>query len=518
MLRKGRTEMTADRENQAGESKHISLRRRGISGWLILLAMVLLALTGGTVRVKAATPYEENGRLSIKKGKVVNSRGETFVIKGVSTHGLAWFPEYVNKEAFKNLRDRWGVNTIRLAMYTAEYHGYCTGGDQSQLKKMIHKGVTYARELGMYVIIDWHILSDGNPLTYKSQADSFFKEIAGKYKNYGNVLYEICNEPNGEGGSWANVKSYASAVIKTIRGVDSKGIIVVGTPVWSQEVDSAQADPIIGYRNIAYAFHFYAGTHKEELRSKLERVLKKNFPVTVTEFGVSDASGSGQIDTTEGNKWMKLLDRYDVGRVCWNLSNKDESSALLKNSCSRKNRWRKEDLSASGKWLVKSYTGRSYSDTGTDITPEPGPEDTPAPTTTPKPGNTPAPTTTPKPENTPAAGKTNQGVSQGKVKILATVKKENTWSSGNSIFTQYKVTVKNTGNCAGKKWTVALYFDKKYSLSSRWSGKYKCAAKKLFVTPESWNGKLEKGQVTEFGFIMETAGAQSLKKVKVTAS
>lgn len=40
-----------------------------------------------------------------------------------------------------------------LAMYTEEYNGYCSGGNQAELRKLINNGVKYATELGMYVII-----------------------------------------------------------------------------------------------------------------------------------------------------------------------------------------------------------------------------------------------------------------------------------------------------------------------------------------------------------------------------
>lgn len=33
----------------------------------------------------------------------------------------------------------------------------------------------------MYVIIDWHILSDGNPNTYVEDAKEFFTQMALKY-------------------------------------------------------------------------------------------------------------------------------------------------------------------------------------------------------------------------------------------------------------------------------------------------------------------------------------------------
>ena len=162
--------------------------------------------------------------------------------------GLAWFPDYVNKDAFKSIRDDWGANLIRLAMYTAENGGYCEGGDQAKLKSLVDDGVDYATELGMYVIIDWHILHDTNPQDNQDEAIAFFDEMSAKYADYDNVLFEICNEPNGS-TTWADIKEYAEAVIPVIRANDKDAIIIVGTPTWSQDVDMAADDPITGQEN-----------------------------------------------------------------------------------------------------------------------------------------------------------------------------------------------------------------------------------------------------------------------------
>lgn len=333
------------------------IRRKSFVGVLVLALLCASIFQVQVVVVNATTtPLKSNGRLQIKNGKVVNEKGKPFVIKGISTHGIAWFPQYINKKAFQTVRDKWSVNTIRLSMYTADYNGYCTGSKENQalLKKKIHNGVKYATELGMYVIIDWHILSDGNPLTYEKESKAFFKEMAKKYKNNKNVIFEICNEPNGSEGSWKNIKTYANHLIKVIRSVNKNAIIIVGTPTWSQDVNEPEQDPIKG-RNIAYGFHFYAGTHKADMRKKLESALKKGLPVIVSEFGISDASGNGSINEAEGNAWMRLLDKYKVGRVCWNLSNKNESSALIQSSCTRTSGWKNSELSPQGRWLVKQY-------------------------------------------------------------------------------------------------------------------------------------------------------------------
>lgn len=319
-----------------------------------MLAVILAALLG-MGRVASASPVSSHGQLSVANGRIVDEEGRRFVIKGVSTHGLAWYPQYVQKKSFASLKKK-GVNAIRLALYTEEYNGYCNSGSENQenLKKLLDKGVNAATELGMYVIIDWHILSDGNPLSRKKEAKSFFAAMAKKYKDYSNVLFEICNEPNGDGGSWENIRSYAKTIIRTIRSCNKKAIIIVGTPTWCQEVDKAVDRPLPG-KNIVYAFHFYAGTHRQDLRDRLESALKKKLPVLVSEFGITDASGNGGINKAEGNRWMKLLNRYKVGRVCWNLSNKEEDSALLKSSCSRVSGWKSSDWSVQARWLWKQY-------------------------------------------------------------------------------------------------------------------------------------------------------------------
>ena len=299
--------------------------------------------------VDASTPYGQHGALHVENGKLTDENGNTVQLYGMSTHGIAWFPQYINYDSLRTLRDDWNTNCIRLAMYTAEYGGYCAGGDKEQLKQLVKDGVSYATELGMYVIVDWHILSDGNPNSHKKEAKAFFREMSREFKGYNNVIYEICNEPNN-GTSWKEIKSYARSVISTIRKNDKKAVIVVGTPTWSQDVDQAAADPIKG-DNIMYALHFYAATHKADLRNKMIAAINKGLPVFVTEYGICDASGNGAIDKEEANRWVQTMDEYGVSYIAWNLSNKQESSSIIKSSCSKVSGFKKSDLSDEGKWL-----------------------------------------------------------------------------------------------------------------------------------------------------------------------
>ena len=243
--------------------------------------------------VDASTPYGQHGALHVENGKLTDENGNTVQLYGMSTHGIAWFPQYINYDSFRTLRDDWNTNCIRLAMYTAEYGGYCAGGDKEQLKQLVRDGVSYATELGMYVIVDWHILSDSNPNLYKETALSFFEKIASTYGDKPNILYEICNEPNGD-TSWDEIKSYSVDVIDRIRMYAPQSIVIVGTPTWSQDVDIASSSPI-ERTNLLYSLHFYAATHKEDLQSKMQTALTNGLPVFVSEFGITEASGSGSL-------------------------------------------------------------------------------------------------------------------------------------------------------------------------------------------------------------------------------
>lgn len=326
-----------------------------LRGFALVCVLALgLCLTGGLqiAEAKTTTYYDASaGRLHVKGTKLVDKKGHEVQLRGVSTHGLSWYPQYVNDKCFAQLHDKWGANVVRLAMYTEEYNGYCSGDakNRSDLKKLIKKGVRLAKKHKMYVIVDWHILSDGNPNSHKKEAKAFFREMSREFKGYNNVIYEICNEPNN-GTSWKEIKSYAKSVISTIRENDKKAVIVVGTPTWSQDVDQAAADPIKG-DNIMYALHFYAATHKADLRNKMTAAINKGLPVFVTEYGICDASGNGAIDKKEADRWIQTMDEYGVSYIAWNLSNKQESSSIIKSSCPKVSGFKKSELSDEGRWL-----------------------------------------------------------------------------------------------------------------------------------------------------------------------
>ena len=300
----------------------------------------------------------DSRKLQVIGTSLCDANGKPVQLRGISTHGLSWFPQYVNQDLIKEFHDNWNMNVLRLALYTAEYNGYCTGGNREELKALVKKGVQYATDNGMYVIIDWHVLNDdgngmhANPNIYKNDAIEFFREMSSLYKDNPYVIYEICNEPNG-GTTWGDIKSYANAVIPVIKANNPDAVIIVGTPTWSQEVDKAAADPITGYSNIMYALHFYAATHTQWLRDRMTAAVKAGLPVFVSEFGICDASGNGGINYDEASAWVKTMDSYGISYVMWNLSNKSETSSIIRSDVSKTSGFSKNELSDAGKWLYE---------------------------------------------------------------------------------------------------------------------------------------------------------------------
>ena len=380
-------------------------------------------LTGRKDVAYADTPVGRHGKLSVQKVDgyaapiMVDQNGVPTQLRGASTHGMHWFPQYVNQNAFQTLRDDWGINMVRLVCYPRDGGsvGYLTGGDSTkqQLDTLIQNGVDYATKLGMYALVDWHVHAY-NPNEYLKEAKIFFTKYATMYKDHDNVLYEICNEPTGTNwysGNGKDLYTYCSEVIKTIRAIDPDAIIICGTNTWSQDVDQVAAKPMkaLGYENIMYTFHFYSATHKENLMEKVRLATKDGTPIFVTEFGICSADGNGSYDTENADRWIALLDELNISFACWSYSNCNEKSAYFKSSCSNAGGdWTADDLTTTGKWLINTCRAHEEKENASypAVSPSAGP--TKAPTVTEKPTTEPtkAPTVTVKPTAEPTKAPT----------------------------------------------------------------------------------------------------------------
>lgn len=309
----------------------------------------------------SGTPVAEHGQLSVKGANIVDQNGNKFQLIGMSTHGLGWFPKAVSKQSFKVFRDDWNCNAMRLAMYIEESWGgseslYLAQPDTNY--KLVTKGVDACIDLGMYVIVDWHVLNPGDPTTHTKESKEFFAKIAKEYGDCPNIIYEICNEPNGN-VSWSKIKTYADEVIAEIRKYDSDAVIICGTPTWSQDIDKAKNDRLSD-KNTVYALHFYANTHTDWLRDRLTQCYNAGLPVLVSEFGTCDASGNGGFNKDQTKKWLSLLDSYSIGYFNWSFCDKGETASAFKSGTDLSNiKAGTDQLTESGKLIRELFRKRN---------------------------------------------------------------------------------------------------------------------------------------------------------------
>ncbi|HEY6913325.1 MAG TPA: cellulase family glycosylhydrolase [Paludibacter sp.] len=152
--------------------------------------------------------------------------------------------------------------------------------------------VQQAISLGLYVIIDFHNVSDyGSGGTSQFTVLNFWKYFAPRYANSSNVLFEVYNEPV-KPADWTQWKNFIQPVVNAIRAVAPKNIILMGSPQWSTYTNSAVSNPIYG-DNIVYVFHIYPnqGVPTSYLLDSKFGNAAKSIPVMITEFGWNQNAG-----------------------------------------------------------------------------------------------------------------------------------------------------------------------------------------------------------------------------------
>ncbi|MBC7390872.1 MAG: cellulase family glycosylhydrolase [Opitutaceae bacterium] len=296
-------------------------------------SIIFLSLT----LTNAQSPVSKFGRLKLVGKQLSSECGKPVQLRGMSSHGIQWFKNCLTGPSLGILINDWNIDVLRMAMYVDE-GGYLT--DTTYFKNTINTYVNYCDKNGVYCIIDWHVLTPGDPNAHIKESKGFWNYMSAMHSAKKNVIYEICNEPNGV--SWSTVKNYANTIIPIIRANDKEAIILVGTPNYSSDLDSPANDPITGANayNVMYTYHFYAASHMSRLGGFSNNTNR--IPIFVSEWGTSDFTGGGNIDLNGAQQWMDNFNGANAGGVKiswtnWNFSDaKETSAALATGSCANK--------------------------------------------------------------------------------------------------------------------------------------------------------------------------------------
>jgi endoglucanase len=300
-------------------------------------------------QVEAESPVGRFGQLRVEGSALVDAAGNPVQLKGVSTMWLNWEQNYADSKAgLRWLRDNWGLRVVRAAMGVEPDGAYLTNPAPmiNQVRNVVHNAI----ELGVYVIIDWH---DHTAEMHQAQAAAFFSQMAEEFGEYPNVFYEIYNEPKQI--SWPLVlKPYHEAVSAAIREHDPDNVIIMGTPVWSQNVNLPADDPVPG-TNLMYTVHFYSCTHRAQQRAIAQAAHDKGTPIFVTEWGATAADGgtnpAGEVCTDEAQAWHDFMDSAGISWTAWKLDDCPDLSCLFRPSAPLDGGWTNEWLHGHGPFV-----------------------------------------------------------------------------------------------------------------------------------------------------------------------
>jgi hypothetical protein len=285
-----------------------------------------------------ALSAQSSGFLSqvrVLKNQLINEQGEELIFKGVNLsdpdkleRSGHWTKEYFAKA------HEWGANVVRIpihpqALRSRGYEAYFS---------LVDKGVNWAEELGMYVIIDWH--SIGNLKDEKFQAESyrttkketleFWRYVAERYKNRNAVpFYELFNEPTDFGGqlgqiSWPEWKAINEEIITIIYGIDKSKIPLVAGFNWAYDLTPVAKEPI-AFEGVAYVSHPYPMKREKPWVPQWEKdwgFVADTYPVMLTEIGYCFKGDKGahipvMADETYGPALVNYCNDKGISWVVW---------------------------------------------------------------------------------------------------------------------------------------------------------------------------------------------------------
>lgn len=314
--------------------------------------------------VTTSQPPSGNLAIRVQGSHLVDASGGIVQLRGVNYSGFesvaiqGWNPgDPSGAQAGKAGGPKWSAikswkaNAVRIPMNEASWLGYtCTdtsgvvrdpdpgGNYRSSLKTQVDQ----ATAAGLYVILDLHWTAPGTacPMLQTQMADAdhslaFWTSVAGMFKAYPSVMFELFNEPflnfdfsgdpwsymmkgtNGSfsgfpatsgSGAWKDVKkpwaiaSY-QAMINAVRATGATNVVLVGGTSYSQELGGWLAnkpnDPLNQmaaawhpYRQFNSAWDYPYPNFYPEVFTHARNILAAGIPLVMTEVGGQNTAGT----------------------------------------------------------------------------------------------------------------------------------------------------------------------------------------------------------------------------------
>jgi aryl-phospho-beta-D-glucosidase BglC (GH1 family) len=275
------------------------------------------------------------GRAQIAGGTMVAEDG--CLIRAVSSHmdapsdGGTFAANYGNITWWHQMHDIGHFNALRIAAYLqwgppggARTDSQTMANVESQLDTIL----SLASQVGMYVVIDCHSFpgpggAGDNPPDWGNDQygnATFWTTIAARYANNSNVIFEIQNEPDGDG----DIAGHVTSAYNLIRSLAPNTKLITNTFNCNGSLNIIQAETAIDYTNVAASgFHPYCDANISNEMAISQQIQAAGFPVIMTEY-CCGASGGG-IDM---NGYIAALEAGQISWFLWAAGFTDASTGI----------------------------------------------------------------------------------------------------------------------------------------------------------------------------------------------
>ena len=349
--------------------------------WVFAL---MLASAPGVNSLHAATP-DTSLSIHIAGNHFIDGSGKTVQLRGVNASGL----EFVAVQGW-NAANPWGgqvgsglpnwsamkswhINVVRIPLNEASWLGYqcvdATGATRDpdpghNYQSTVKQSVAGATAAGLYVILDLHWTAPKNfcPLAQNPMADAdnslnFWKSVAGTFKSYPNVLFELFNEPyvywlETPGTEWQTTmqggtitqyvtggtpyqKAYSwkaagmQQMLDTVRATGATNPVLIAGVGWAGDLSQWLANkPKDSLNQIAAVWHAYPAygstfgtaaytlpTGGQASYDNAQAVLRAGIPVIITETG--DHNAPGTVGAPFASKLLPWADTAGASYLGW---------------------------------------------------------------------------------------------------------------------------------------------------------------------------------------------------------
>jgi hypothetical protein len=314
-------------------------------------------------RSETARAQSING-LHVVGNQLATASGTPVILRGADHSGSEYacaqgwgiFDGPVDQASITAMKS-WGINAVRIPLNEdcwLNINGVSASVSGAAYQSAITNYVNLLTQNGMYSILDLHWNAPGSilslhqqPMADQDHAPDFWTGVANAFKNDGNAIFDLYNEPHPDWACWRdgcqitgndNVGTYQAAgmqtLVNTVRATGATNLILLGGISYGGQIDQWMTykpnDPL---NNLAAGMHSYGGigniqSHCNTIACFDSEVAPVALKYPVIEGEVGDVGGGGS--------YLPMIatwdDQHGVSYLAWRWNTSAGSEALISNT------------------------------------------------------------------------------------------------------------------------------------------------------------------------------------------